>query len=340
MTTSKRIALIFALTLSATLPTSADEVIKETATGGVNWSQGIVYAQGFGTAREGLSTPQKRILSRRAAIVDGQRNLLEITKGVRITSKVTTDSAMQESRETAARVEGIIKGAQPIKEHFQNDIYTVTMAMPISGEFLEVMYPEAAGPTSYNILPDRARQVAIVSMKRAGNWVIDLLVPRAHAAETIVIRSEQEADAYRRLVEWMSKGSVDNIDQVLIEAITNYETNSQYSGLLINASGVRNFELATIPNIRDEEGNVIYPGKETNYNDIVSKRGVTYDFDLADAIRNRRVATTPFTINAVSTYKNLASDLVISKQDADRVKQSPSTLEAMNKAGVLIVVAI
>ena len=80
------------------------EVIKETASGGVNWSQGIVFAQGYGTAKEGLSAAQTRILARRAAIVDAQRNLLEITKGVRITSALSTGQAMKDSIELATRV--------------------------------------------------------------------------------------------------------------------------------------------------------------------------------------------------------------------------------------------
>ena len=57
-------------------------------------------------------------------------------------------------------------------------------------------------------------------------------------------------------------------------------------------------------------------------------------------MRNKRVATSPFIIKAQSTYKNLASDLVISKEDAARISQSTSTLQSMSKAGVLIVVAI
>ncbi|MFT4821616.1 MAG: hypothetical protein ACI9PN_002483, partial [Candidatus Azotimanducaceae bacterium] len=116
--------------------------------------------------------------------------------------------------------------------------------------------------------------------------------------------------------------------------------NSQFSGLLIDASTVPNFELATVPKIRDQDGNILYPSDNTSYDDIINKRGVTYDFDLNDAVRNHRVATTPFIIKAISTYKNLASDLIINTSDAARVKQSASTLEAMNKAGVLIVVAI
>ncbi len=68
----------------------ADEVVRETGSGSINWSQGVVYATGYGTARPDTSAAQKRILSERAAVVDAQRNLLEMTQGVRITSALIT----------------------------------------------------------------------------------------------------------------------------------------------------------------------------------------------------------------------------------------------------------
>lgn len=325
------VCALAALLLGTSPIANAAEVVKENAGGGINWSQGIVYAHGYGTAKQELSSAQKRILSRRAAVVDGQRNLLEITKGVRISSELKTDEAMNESRETATRIEGIIKGAQVIKENYQNDVFAVTMAMPISGEFLEVLWPSQQ---------DKSSSYEIIRPERFVDAILSFLVPAATAENSFSVRNEDEARAYRKLLDFLKGQPGLNVDTLLSESIIQFESNNQYSGLLIDASGVRGFELATIPKIRDDEGNVLYPSENTSYDDIVNKRGVTYDFDLQDAIRNQRVATTPFTIRAVSTYKNLVSDLVIPKADAERILQSPSTIDAMNKAGVLIVVAI
>jgi hypothetical protein len=327
----------------------ADEVVIESGSGSINWSQGVVYAIGYGTARPDASPAQKRILSERAAVVDAQRNLLEMTQGVRITSVLTTDQAMNESREIATRIEGIIKGARVTKRHYQNDVATITMAMPMAGRFLHTLLPpgQALGQ-SHHAAP--AFQISQISqfeihhgLRRAnqvGKDLLALLIPKASAAPALIIRDDNEARAYRKLLQWMRQASPSDIDTALITAISSYETNSQFSGLLIDASTVPNFELATVPKIRDQDGNVLYPSENTSYDDIINKRGVTYDFDLEDAIRNQRVATTPFIIKAMSTYKNLSSDLIINTKDAARVKQSASTLDAMNKAGVLIVVAI
>ncbi|MCB1647585.1 MAG: hypothetical protein KDI36_19140 [Pseudomonadales bacterium] len=346
--------LLILLSVSA----QAEDVIRETPSGHINWTEGKVYATGYGTAKPGLSAAQKRILSRRAAVVDAQRNLLEITKGVRINSTRTTDQAMQQSTEIATRVEGIIKGAIVSKEHFQNEVSTVTMVMPIGGEFMSIMVPDQAAVAAtetpfhqqYTILrPDSDYSAAEDSLSgylisdyalTAGRWLADRLVQPAHAADALVIRDDSEARAYRKLLEWMGQVPPPGIDQVLKDAISSYESNSQFSGLLIDASGVPGFELATVPKIRDEDGNVIYPSDRTSYEDIINNRGVTYDFDLNDAVRNHRVATTPFVIKALSTYQNLPSDLIITRGDAARIQQSASTVDAMNKTGVLIVVAI
>ena len=334
----------------------ADEVIKEGANGGINWSDGVVFAIGYGTAKPDASPAQRRILSRRAAIVDAQRNLLEMTKGVRINSVLKVDQAMNESRETATRVEGLIKGAQVTKQHYQNDVSTVTMAMPMAGKFLEAVYSEQTATealASSNELQPATPLFQIIrtpsvpfartltqSMFKSADLVLGFLIPSANAAGSIVVRDEDEAKAYKKLLEWMNNSDNQSVHNMLTSAIADYEQNNQFSGLLIDASSVANFELATVPKIRDDEGNILYPSKNTSYDNIVKKRGVTYDFDLNDAIRNQRVATSPFIIKAISTYKNLDSDLIISSVDAQKIAQSNSTLQAMNQAGVLIVVAL
>ena len=54
---------------------SAEDVIKETPSGGINWTQGVVFAHGFGTAKPNLSAGQRRILSRRAAVEIGRAHV-------------------------------------------------------------------------------------------------------------------------------------------------------------------------------------------------------------------------------------------------------------------------
>ena len=331
--------LLIFIAISPALQVLGDEVIKQTSLGRINWTQGVVYADGFGTARAGVSGPQKRLLAQRAATVDAQRNLLEITRGVRIDSELKTDQAMQQSRETTAAVEGIVKGARITRKLYQNEVATVTLAMPIAGRFLKVLCQADRTARFEPQPPDPGQEMMQFLIGVSGDF-LDALIPFAQAGDAILIRDESELQAYLKLLEWMQRENGAPVDKMLQQAISDYETNSLFSGLLIDASSVADFELATIPKIRDQEGNIIYPSEQTSYDDIVNKRGVSYDFDLSDAIKNKRVATSPFIIKALSTYKNLASDLIITTEDAQRVRSSNSTVAAMNKAGVLIVVAI
>lgn len=320
----------------------ADDVIKQTPGGSINWSKGVVYAIGYGTAKPGLNAAQRRLLSRRAAVVDAQRNLLEMTKGVRLTSATKVVDAMVRDSTIATRVAGVIKGAVSLKERevYQNDIFSVTLAMPMAGRFLRAVWqPESepqlnAGNVQWHIDIDR--------FMARGSSVLDRLqfFPSAWADELFVLNDDREVETTKRLLEWLDNTNTQSIKQRLQQAIIQYEANSVFSGLLVDASAVTEFELATMPKLRNEDGEVIYPNDSTSYDDIVNKRGVSYDFDLEDAIRNKRVATTPFIVKASSIYKSLASDLIISNEDAERIKHSTGTREAMNKAGVLIVVAI
>jgi hypothetical protein len=67
---------------------------------------------------------------------------------------------------------------------------------------------------------------------------------------------------------------------------------------------------------------------------------VSYDFDINDAVRNARVAQVPMIVKATDTYEGLRSDLVISTAAAERILASKSARQAMNEAGVMIVVAL
>jgi hypothetical protein len=332
--------LLFSLILLWIPAALADDVIKAVPGGSINWSEGVIYANGFGTAKPEFSAAQRRLMSRRAAIVDGQRNLLEMTKGVRVTSASKVGDAMGKDPVIATRVQGIIKGAVSLKDQevYQNDIFSVTLAMPMAGKFLRAVWQQDSEQRSGSV----PWQLVIDQFIATGSSLLDGIrfFPTAMADEVFVFNNEAEVKTAKRLLEWLNGTNNPSRMESLEQSIIQFEANSQFSGLLVDASSVTAFELATIPRLRSEDGDVVYPSASTSYDDIVNKRGVSYDFDLEDAIRNKRVAATPFIVQARSTYKSLASDLVITNEDADRIMQSSGTREAMNKAGVLIVVAI
>ena len=322
----------------------ADDVVEKSASGEINWTQGIIYAKGYGTSKEGMSAPQRRLLSRRAAVVDGQRNLLELTKGVRLTSMTKVVDQIVEGSTTATRVQGVIKGAVPVEENYQNDIYTVTLAMPIGGDLLQAVMPKQADLAFYNAnqawRSDLSARMGLYNSVEEGIiWLENQLFSRSFASSAFVLSNQQEADTARRIIEWIETSQPSNVAESLRSSVNEYAA-GEFSGLLIDATAVADFEIATIPTIRAEDGSIVYPSQNTSFDDIANKRGVSYDLDINDAVRNERVARIPLIIKAIDTYEGPNSDLVIPASAAQKIKGSATASAAMNKAGVMIVIAI
>jgi len=322
----------------------ADDAVEKASSGEINWTQGIIYAKGYGTAKEGLSAPQKRLLSRRAAVVDGQRNLLELTKGVRLTSMTKVVDQIVEGSTTATRIQGVIKGAVPVEEHYQNEIYTVTLAMPIGGDLLQAVMPKQADLAFQNARRSWSEQLLVrfglrTPLDHGLIWLENQLFNKAIASTAFVLSNQQEADTARRIIEWIESSETGNVAEALRASVNEYAA-GEFSGLLIDATAVADFQPATIPTIRAEDGSVIYPSQATSFDDIANKRGVSYDLDINDAVRNDRVARVPLIVKAVDIYEGLISDLVLPEREAQKIRSSSTASLAMNKAGVMIVISM
>lgn len=142
--------LVFVLALLLVIPVSGygdqwGELFEQKGpSGGINWSQQVILAKGIGTPPEEFyNKPQGRPLALRAAKLDAYRNLLEITKGVRVTSSTTVNNYVVESDVIMSQVEGMIKGAQVIKQEYMSDgTVEITMQMSLTGGFAQLVLPK------------------------------------------------------------------------------------------------------------------------------------------------------------------------------------------------------
>ena len=96
--------------------------------GVINWSDGSIRATGQGIPSQNATPSQGKLLARRAAILDLQRNMLETIKGVQIDSKTKMDKLMVESDVVTSAVSGTISGVEIVDENWDDKekIYTVT----------------------------------------------------------------------------------------------------------------------------------------------------------------------------------------------------------------------
>ncbi len=113
--------------------------------GKINWSEGYIEAVGIGAPPERyIGKPQARPMALRAGRVDAYRNLLEVTKGVRVDSTTVVKDFTVQSDVINAQVEGLVKGAKVVNQEYMSDgTVEVTVRMPIAGSFSQIIVPRA-----------------------------------------------------------------------------------------------------------------------------------------------------------------------------------------------------
>jgi len=119
------------------------DLVEQIGTGDINWTKGIIQAKGIGVPPEKYyGKPQARPMALRAAKLDAMRNLLEVTKGVRISSTTLVKDFAISSDIIMSQVEGMVKGAQIVHQEYMSDgTVEVTVQMSLMGGFAQLILP-------------------------------------------------------------------------------------------------------------------------------------------------------------------------------------------------------
>jgi hypothetical protein len=120
----------FAQSRSNDLPQTVTEPGKAFVNGSL-----VVKGEGAAPSDKSLSAAQKRILALRAAKVVALREASEIIDGVTISGDTAVSNAAAESDIVRSTVEGIIKGAQVVKEVYDpvSEMGVVFVNIPLTG---------------------------------------------------------------------------------------------------------------------------------------------------------------------------------------------------------------
>ena len=101
---------------------------------GADFELNRIEADGFGLPPDSVvSEAQARLMARRAAISDAQRNLAEQIAGVQVDSETTVQNLQVASDVVKTRVSALLKGAKIISESAEDGAYHVVMALPLYG---------------------------------------------------------------------------------------------------------------------------------------------------------------------------------------------------------------
>jgi hypothetical protein len=137
--------------------------------GSIDWGAGIIHATGKCAIDNTLTNKaQAQLMAERGAVVDAQRNLLEVTEGVRVNGETMVEDFITKSDIIFSRVDGMVKGARQIgdtKYDSTRGIVTVELAMDLYGRngISGAVTPDSA-PAS-NVLPAPSPELVKVMSK-------------------------------------------------------------------------------------------------------------------------------------------------------------------------------
>jgi hypothetical protein len=105
-----------------------------TAIDGVDWASGKILATGYGMPPQNAPTVTiRRVMAKRAALADAQRNMLRIIQQIRIDADQTVKSAMRR-KYVALKIEGFLKGYSIVSEReLENGKFEVVLELPLTG---------------------------------------------------------------------------------------------------------------------------------------------------------------------------------------------------------------
>lgn len=242
--------------------------LTSTENGIINWSDGSIRAKGQGIVPPNKNEAQGKLLARRAAVIDLQRNLLETVQGVQLDSKTTVEDAMTTSDKIATAVTGMIRGVEIVNENFEGDIYTV--------------------------------------------WG--------------QIRQDKMSGAMFEIVRRITSTG---------KPAKSRQKTGQFTGLIIDATGLAGLQPRKLMRIVDEKGRPVY-GVEFADRNIQASKGLCAYFDMIVLRENEndRVGNNPLKVKA-QRLSNENADIVIPNWAADEIRNN--AIDFLKECRVIVV---
>lgn len=130
--------------------------------GGIDYAKRVIVSKGMGLPG-GVGGRGGQI---RAAIMDAQRNFLEVTKGAYITSNSTVEGNIMTGDIIQSRVEGLVRNFTPVDTSYWDDgTIEVTVEFAMEGEFLDAVLPQNTGtgtPQQYSSVVQPAAYTGLI----------------------------------------------------------------------------------------------------------------------------------------------------------------------------------
>ncbi len=291
-----------------------------------DWNSSVVTVEGTGLPLANAYSPaQSRLMARRAAIVDGYRQLAEAVKGVNVDSETTVENLMVTSDRITTRVNALVKGAKILEEKAISDGgYVVKMQIPLFGVTNSVAGAVMEQPTQVTKFPEPVQGTApssSVSVK------VDVTTPNQPAAP--VVPSAPSVQPQTPSIPTVSKGSGAVIQQV---SLPGNKAAGNITGLIVDCQGL-GLKPVMSPVIKNSEGTPIYGYKNLDYDKVIANGMAGYTTDISSA---SRAGSHPMVVRAVA-LDNHNGNPVISVADANRVLMENAVTKFLEQTNVVFV---
>jgi len=282
--------------------------VEQTANGTIDWGDGNITVTGIGAAPQKYrDQPAARPMAIRAAKLDAYRNLLEVTKGVQVTSETRVEDFMTQSDVIHSTVDGLVKGARILDtKYLQDGTVEVIMVMNMYGRFTDTMLgalkeapPQKAAPVTPPVTPAPTPATPAPTPTPTP----------ATPAPTPVAPVEEKGVAQPGVV---------------------------YTGLVIDARGL-GARPCMSPKVMDEDGREVYGSAYVDREWAVQYGMVGYAKDVNAAQSNQRVTNHPLTVKALSTTGPAKTNIVISNEAADSLRKASETLSFLKQCRAMFV---
>jgi hypothetical protein len=109
-------------------------LVENVGKGQIDWEKGTIRVSGFGVMPQNKPIAQAKLLARKAAETDAQRNAVAVISGVRVNSETTVENFETTSDIIRTAVQGFIQGGEIVGVNFSPDgICEIILEIPLSG---------------------------------------------------------------------------------------------------------------------------------------------------------------------------------------------------------------
>jgi hypothetical protein len=327
-------------------PSDAVETVGQ---GMINWTSGEVYATGIGAPpAHSVNPAQARAMAERAAQVVAYRNLLEIVKGVRVDSETVVENFMTKSDIIRTRIDGIIRGAMPVKKQYMSDgSVEVTVVMRMKGDFLNAVVPETFGsstlpptplrpaPSLQTPAPSKPAPVQPAPAKRPEPSPVEPAKP-APVLPQLEKKTEppkltQPQQQPEKKPEPPQRPPIAVPDQSTVQF-----KGGKATGVVIDGRGL-GLKPALLPKIVDPQGQEIYVGQVVPRTNAVEQGVAGYAKDVNAAANNFRVTDNPAVIRGVRASGAARTDVMLGQADAQMLRDLGKKGDFLQFCRVIIV---